>query len=614
MPAEDPPAPRPPAAPAHDGAGSDSRGRSADDAAGPSTEPAREPAREPAAEDDAAARTGSASDSRTGAGGDSGTGGAVAASRLRRLTGGLAGAAVVIGIITVLSRLAGFGRTYAFSQTVTTSCLSQAYFTSTQFPSIVYEIVAGGALASMVVPVLAGPAERGDREQVRRIGSALLTWIVVLMVPLSALMALASRPIMELLVGGDLRGCARGEIVDVGGDMLAIMAPQMVMYGLAVVLYGLLQSHRRFVAPALAPLMSSLVVIAAYLVYAPLGDGYENDLAGLPLDAELTLAVGTALGGVAMAATAGVAAWRLRLRLRPTLRFPDGVARRVRRLAVAGLATVAAQQLSALLVVRLSYEGTGGALANYQYAWAVYLLPWAILAVPVATSAFPLLSARMSAGDQDRFDRITASTTRAVLLVSCAGAAVLAAVALPIAAVFNPGQPDQQDVLSRAVLAFAPGLLGYGLVAHLGRVLFACHRGRTGAIAVIAGWGVVMAADVALVLTVDRQWVVAALGLGNAIGMTVAGALLLGTLVRTRGRAAVRGVPRVLAAGVAGGAGAGAAGYAVAAALGTGGQLRTLGTGALAALAAALVFALVTFMIDGRDLRAVLSRKVARHA
>lgn len=534
---------------------------------------------------------------------------------LRRLTGGIAGAALVIAIITVLSRLAGFGRTYAFSQTVTTSCLSQAYFTSTQLPLIVYEIVAGGALTSMVVPVLAAAADRGDRAEVRRIGSALLTWVVVLMVPLSALMALASGPIVELMVGGDLHGCERGSIVDVASTMLAIMAPQMLMYGIAVVLYGLLQSHRRFVAPALAPLMSSLVVIGAYVAYAPLGRGYENDLAGLPRSAELTLAVGTALGGVAMAVTAGVAAWRLRLGLRPTLRFPDGVARRVRRLALAGIATVAAQQVAALLVVRLSYQGTGGALANYQYAWALYLLPWAILAVPIATSAFPMLSARAGEEDRERFDRITAATTRAVILVTCAGAAVLLAVALPVSVVFNPGAPAQQDVLSLAVLAFAPGLLGYGLVAHLGqRVLYACHRGRAAALAVVAGWVTVMAADLVLVAIVDRASVVAALGAGNAIGMTVAGVLLLAVLLRARGRAALEGVPRVLAAGLAGGAGGGAAGYAVSSLVGADGQAAAIGTGILAAAVAAAVFVIIVYAIDGRDLRAVLTRKVARDA
>lgn len=533
-------------------------------------------------------------------------------SPLRRLTGGLAGAAVVIGVITVLSRLAGFGRTYAFSQTVTTSCLSQAYFTATQLPSIVYEIVAGGALASMVVPVLAGPAESGDRERVRRTASALVTWIVLTMVPLALALALLSRPIMHLLVGDDLAGCSRAGIIGVGGDMLAIMSSQMVMYGLAVVLYGVLQSHKRFVAPALAPLMSSLVVIGAYLAYAPLGRGYENDLARLPASAELTLAVGTACGGVAMAATAGFAVRRLRLGLRPALRFPEGVAPQVRRLAVAGLATVVAQQLSALLVVTLSYRGTGGALANYQYAWAVYLLPWAILAVPIATSAFPRLSAQAHEGRREEFDRITASTTRAVVLVSCAGAAVLAAVALPASVVFNPGRADQQEVLARAVLAFAPGLLGYGLVAHLGRVLFACRRGRAGAAATVTGWGLVMVADVALVMSVERQWVVAALGLGNTVGMTVAGALLLGVLLKARGRAAVQGVPRALAAGVAGGAAGGAAGYAVAALLGTGGQLWSVGVAVPAAAAAAVVFLMIAFVVDGRDLRAVLSRRGTR--
>ncbi|WP_240487332.1 murein biosynthesis integral membrane protein MurJ [Actinomadura flavalba] len=534
--------------------------------------------------------------------------------RRAALAGGIAGAAVVIGVITVLSRLAGFGRTYVFSQTVTTSCLSQAYFTATQFPNIVYEIVAGGALAAMVVPVLAGPAARGDTGEVRRIASALLTWIVLLMIPLAGLMALLAGPIMELLVGPDLTGCSRTDIVAVGGRMLAIMAPQMVMYGIAVVLYGVLQSHRRFVAPALAPLMSSLVVIGAYLVFAPLGRGHENDLAGLPLPAELTLSVGTALGGVAMALTAGIAAWRLRLGLRPTLRFPPGVAVAVRRLALAGLATVVAQQLSALLVVRLSYEGTGGALANYQYAWAIYLLPWAILAVPIATSAFPQLSARTGPDERAAFDRITASTIRAVLLVSCAGAAVLAAVALPAAAVFNPGSAEQRDVLARAVLAFAPGLVGYGLVAHLGRVLFACGRGRAGAAAVVAGWTVVMAADLALVAAVDERRVVAALGAGNSLGMTVAGAALLAVLVRARGRSALRGVPRALLASLTGAVAGAAAGYGVAAWLGTGGQFWNIGIGLLAAAVAGLAFLTVTFVIDGRDLRAVLNRRFARDA
>ena len=50
--------------------------------------------------------------------------------------------------------------------------------------------------------------------------------------------------------------------------MLIVFAPQILLYGLAVVLYGILQAHRKVAAPALAPVLSSLVVIGAYFWFA----------------------------------------------------------------------------------------------------------------------------------------------------------------------------------------------------------------------------------------------------------------------------------------------------------------------------------------------------------
>jgi putative peptidoglycan lipid II flippase len=165
-------------------------------------------------------------------------------------------------------------------------------------------------------------------------------------------------------------------------------------------------------------------------------------------------------------------------------------------------------------------------------------------------------------------------------------------------------------VLARAVLAFAPGLVGYGFVAHLGRVLFACHRGRDSAGATVAGWLVVVVADLVLVFTLPRDWTVAGLALGNSAGMTVAGALLLLALVRVRGRAAVVGLGRATAAGVAGAVAGGAAGYAVAAAIGASGQLTSIGAAVAAGLTACVVFALVTYALDGRNLKAVIGRRM----
>src|SRR5262249_55175660 len=189
-------------------------------------------------------------------------------------------------------------------------------------------------------------------------------------------------------------------------------APQIALYGLAVVLYGILQAHRRFTAPAVAPVLSSLVVMAAYVAFVPLSRGHR--LADLPLSAQLMLSVGAPAGVAALVLTALCPALRRRLRGRPVLRFPPGVARRVRRLAAVGVAALIAQDASLVAVIVLANgHGGQGAIVLYNYGWQMFFVPYAVLALPIATSAFPVLSA----GDGTSFHHTAAPSTRAVMPV-----------------------------------------------------------------------------------------------------------------------------------------------------------------------------------------------------
>ena len=73
---------------------------------------------------------------------------------------GIGRAAVLIGAITIVSNIVGFGRQLVFAHTVSATCLGTAYATANQVPNIVYDVVLGGALTSVLIPVLAGPAAR----------------------------------------------------------------------------------------------------------------------------------------------------------------------------------------------------------------------------------------------------------------------------------------------------------------------------------------------------------------------------------------------------------------------------------------------------------------------
>lgn len=302
---------------------------------------------------------------------------------------GVAGAAALISALTILARITGFGRILVFSRTVGQTCLGDTYQTVNTVPNIVFEIVAGGALASLVVPLLARAVSDGDRERAGRISSALLTWTVLLLAPIGVVVAVLAEPISALLLGS--KGCPGA--VDVGASMLRVFAPQVVLYGIGIVLTGILHAHRKFGGAALAPLLSSAVVIAAYVVFG-LSTSRGVDIDTLDRGAELTLSVGTTLGVVILALSLLMPLSRLGLRLRPSLRFPDGVAARARRLAAAGVAALIAQQISVAVALLLG-NGAGvpaGSVTVFVYAQTIYLLPWAVLAVPIATSVFPRLS------------------------------------------------------------------------------------------------------------------------------------------------------------------------------------------------------------------------------
>ena len=229
---------------------------------------------------------------------------------------------------------------------------------------------------------------------------------------------------------------------------------------------------------------------------------------------------------VATAVDPGVAA---RLGSRPTLRFPPGVGPRVRRLALAGVTALVAQDASVAVVIVLANRyGASGALVIYGFAWAVFMVPYAVLAMPIATSAFPELSTRDGAeadGAARRrgFDVTAAASTRAVMVASWLGAAVLSARASRSPASSSHARRRPRRCSRLRSPPSRPGSIGYGLSANLSRVLYARRRNRAPALAIAGGWLLVIVADAAIVPFVPPDRVVPVLGLGTTFGLTVSG-------------------------------------------------------------------------------------------
>jgi putative peptidoglycan lipid II flippase len=520
----------------------------------------------------------------------------------------IARGALLIAVLSAMSRLLGLIRTVVFAQTVGAGCLGTAYVTANTVPNLIYELALGGALASAMVPVLARAASRSGTDEVQKayvsqITSALLTWAVLILLPVTVAIVAAARPIADLLIPANPNAaCARPAMLGTTTDLIVAFAPQILLYGVSVVLTGLLQAYRKFTGPTLAPVIGNVVTITAFLVFASLDKNLP--MTRTPLVAQLVLSIGTTLNIGMLVLVALPPTWRLRLRLRPTLRLPPGVIGRAGGLALVGVLEFVAGDVQSVVTIALANgHGDTGALVLVNYSSLVFASVCAVLPIAIVTSVFPALSA----ADGPDFDRTSAGSTRAVMLTSWLGTAMIAAVAVPAAHILAK-QPDQVTQLIQAFLLLAPGVAGYALIVGMSRVLFALGRLKAAGIGLVSGPLLQIAISIPLVHLAPARLVVAALSLGSTVQLFAVAVPMVFAVRRLRGPAALAGLRQATLAGVVAGGLGSVVGFGVTLAIPVGGKLLEAAVGALAAVLALLAFGLWAYAVDRGDLRMVIAR------
>ena len=432
--------------------------------------------------------------------------------------------ALGLAALTLAARVLGFGRSLVFSKTVGDTCLGDTYNAANSLPNVLFEIVAGGVLAGVVVPVVARHVAAGRQQEVSRTVSALVTWTLLALTP-AALLALAGAPLYARVFSAT---ACTGSAAALAA-LLVVFAPQVWLYGLAVVSAGVLQAHGRFLAAALAPLLSSVVVIAAYLAFAAVaGPGVRDDPSRLGGTPTAVLGWGTTAGVLVLAASTLLPLGRLGLGLRLRLRFAAGDRGVVIRIAAAGLAGLVLQQLSVLLTSWAAQRsGDPGALTRYTWAGALYLLPYAVLVAPLLQLVFPRLSAAAEEessgpGQGSPVQRVLAEALPAVVVLAWLGTALLAATAVPVARVFvlGPGS-GRTAALAGPVAAFAPAVVGFALLGLASRALLAQHHARAAGAATAAAWGSVILLVAVLRPVVPGGVLVPVLAASVSLGMAV---------------------------------------------------------------------------------------------
>jgi putative peptidoglycan lipid II flippase len=459
-------------------------------------------------------------------------------------------AAASVGALTLLSRLTGFARVLVVTAVLGRGVLGDTYETANTVPNLLFELVAAGALQAVLVPTLVEVLDRDGRVAAERVAGAVLGALAVLLGAVAAMAAVAAPWIMRAFTSG-ADSATYDAKVELGTLFLWFFLPQVLFYAVGLVASAVLNSEHRFNVPALAPAVNNIVVLATYGLFWVLRDGAPPSLE-LTTTEKWVLAGGTTLGVVAFTLLPAIAVVRSGFHLRPRLDWRDPVVRTLgRRGAWAGGQLALAQVL--LVAVLVLANGVAGGLVTWTFAFAFFLLPIALFAVPVATTMFPSLARSHQAGRPAEMGAALGRGVRATVVLLVGAAAALAALAWPIVriAAFGDARAGGLAPLAHAVAAFAPGLVGYGLLYLLTRASYAVDDARTPFLASAVGTGagvVVMIVAAAWAPDADRA---AALAGGYGAAYLVATILLAIALGRRLGpdRPRQLGLARVVAAG-----------------------------------------------------------------
>lgn len=391
--------------------------------------------------------------------------------------------AVVMAVGTTLSRLTGLGRlvAMAFALGVTESRLADSYNIANTMPNVVYELILGGVLTSVFIPVVVGELRTREKDDAWSAVSALVTTSIIVLTALTVV-AIVIAPLIIHLFTFRLSGKEAAEQQALATFFLRIFAPQVAFYGIAAIAGGLLNAHDKFAVPMFAPILNNVVVIGTFLAFAAIVHGTPTDAAvGTALSEKLLLAVGTT-GGVALMA---IAHWPWVRRLPGRLRFhPDfhhPAVRKLARLSAWTLGYVVANQLSFSFGLVLANGVQGGPTAMFT-AFAFFQLPYGIAAVSIMTALVPRMSAQAVEGDADGFRGSVGTALRLMgLLLLPATAAYLVLSRPLITTLLQHGvmSSGSSRLVANVLEMFSLGLVPFSFYLLLLRAFYARQDAKT---------------------------------------------------------------------------------------------------------------------------------------
>ncbi len=461
----------------------------------------------------------------------------------------------LMAVANLVSRLTGFVRQIVLYAVLGKTVLNDSYTISTTLPSIVYELLLGGVLSSVLIPLLVR-ARTEDADGGAAYTRRLFTLTATALLAATALAMVAAPLLTRLYLGGEATSTANPELATA---LAYLLLPQILFYGLGALLGAMLNSRGNFGPFAWAPVLNNVVVVAVLGAYVLVPGELSLDPVRMGEPKLLVLGLGPTLGIAVQALVLVPAARRMGFSFRPLWGWD-------RRMSTAGglaswaVVYVLIGQAGYVVTTRVATASDAGAYANYANAWLLLQVPYGVLGVSLLTALMPRMSRAAAEGRSGDVVADLALGSRLLTVLLVPVSVLLTAFGPQIGiALFGlrSGNVVGATQLGATLAVSAFGLLPYGITMLQLRVFYSLTDSRTPTLIQLF----TVAVKIPLLLLAGSALppgqVVLGLAAANGVSF-VAGAVLGQVLLRRRlgaipTRAVLGTVGRTAAAAVVGG-------------------------------------------------------------
>jgi putative peptidoglycan lipid II flippase len=427
----------------------------------------------------------------------------------------LARSAGLVSIAVMTSRLLGLIRDQVLLIHFGMGDKMDAFNVAFRLPNLVRDLFAEGAMSAAFVPTFTRELQHKGKQAAWELGNLVISGLIVVTGIIVLAGILFADPLTRWIASGYAKTPGKIELTI---TLTRIMFPFLTMVAVAVAFMGMLNSLKRFFIPAMAPAMFNVGAIVSVYLFVPI-------MPALGLDMMVGLALGTLLGGLFQMLLQWPSLHREGYRFRFTLKPSDERLREILLLMAPGTIGLAAVQVNQLVNVALATGEQTGAVTYLSTAFRLIYLPIGLFGVSIATAALPTIS-RHAAADDTRGVRDSVSQALRMMLMlnvpATFGLVVLAEPILQLLVEYGKVTPGDTAGVARALIFYAPGLVGYSSVKIASPTFYALKDSRTPVTISMTA----IAVNVVLNLTLVRVLGYAGLALGTGLASLVNASLL----------------------------------------------------------------------------------------